>query len=162
MRVLLTFQLHGEDEPHELEMSSTDYFDPPEEGELVLEDAVERHVFLHDYLGVESERVKWIVARAWAGGRSTLRRAQYLDGDRSIMEHIVDVNGDEEIILSTRLPSRDWHTTRLLKPRDASWSVSVNALSADGPTRDQPAALDFCGRWEFEDRQSFSRVGCNL
>ena len=159
MEVSLTYQLHDHGEPQKLELSPADFFDPLEAGESFWDDAVERHLLLHEYLGVEPARVKWMVARVSDGGRTRLTRAQYLDGDNVLMQHTVDEHQGEEIILSTRLPTGESHTIRVLKPGDASWSVTANMLIHDASVDDQPSITDLCRGWTFEERKTFCQVG---
>lgn len=159
MRITLSYQLDDGGAPRRMELDPAEYLDPLEAGESAWEDGVERHLLLHEYVGVEPAQVRWVVAEVTDAGRTRIRRAQYLDGDSVLMEHSIDEDRGEEIVLSTRLPGGEWHTIRVAKPGDATWAVTVNNLTPDAPEGDASPIHDMCPNWTFAEREGFSRVG---
>ena len=159
MEIRLMYQLADDGEPRELAIAPEDYFDPIENNDSYWDDAVERCLFLHDYLDTDPARLRWIVARLSDSGRVRLRRALYLDGCDVTMEHLVEEDGDEEIILGTLLPDGDWHIVRVRRPRDGAWTVTMNSLAGDEPVNGKYPSRDLCKNWSFEELIAFSTIG---
>ena len=158
MNIRLTYEtLDGA--RHTVALSPDDYFDPLEPGEGYWHDGVERCDQLHDYLEVPAVRLRWLVARISEGGQVRQRRAQYLSGDAVMMEHTIDEQGEEEIILSVCLPSGDWHITRVFKPGEQSWSVVNSSLIQDETDGAGALSADLCSDWTYQQRLAFCSVG---
>lgn len=157
MKITLSYQLtYGE--PKEIELSPEDYYDPIRDNESYWNDAIEKCNFLHEYLSDPPDRIRWIVARIVDDDHVRLRRAQYLNGDKVMMEHTINEYKEEELILSALLASGEWHTIRVVKPQDQLWSVTVNSLDMDEPLDGRFSSIDLCKNWMFDERKAFCRI----
>ncbi len=75
------------------------------------------------------------------------------------MEHCVEEDGEERILLDTLLPDGNWHIVRVRKPRDHCWTVSTNRLASDEPVNGQYPSRNLCKNWSFEELMAFSTIG---
>jgi hypothetical protein len=162
MNILVEYQLVGCSRRHRLKISPQDYFDPIEEGQNYWDHGIEKKIFLHEYLKVDPDQIKWIVAHESKGSQKRIRRAQYLDGDNVTMEHIVDENKEEQINLGARLPdSEEWHVIRMVKRPGKAWSVIFNEIGSDIPIDGEFESTDLCKQWTYEELEEFGEIGNN-
>lgn len=155
MKIQLTYQLAAGGDPIRSDVTPEEFFDPLDHGETYWDNGVQRYVFLHEHLGIEPEKLKWVVARLTAGEGIRIQRAQYLDGDNVTLQHTVDEDQEEELIVSTALPDDQWNVVRLLKSPGDTWKMTLNDLVRD-PAEGMPSGSDLCKGWTFEERKAFS------
>jgi len=162
MNISIEYLLIGCSKRRRLNISPQDYFDPIEEGENYWDHGFEKNLFLHEYLNVDPDQIKWIVECQSKGSQKRIRRAQYLDGDCVTMEHIVDENKEEQINLGAFLvDSEEWHVIRLLKKPGKAWSVVLNILGSDVPIDGEFESTDLCKQWTYEELEEFGEIGNN-
>lgn len=109
MKITFTYQLIGCCQQHQLEIDPHDYFDPIEDGENYWDHGIEKKIFPHEYLDellyINPDQIKWIVVRESRGNQTRISRVQYLDGDCATMQHVIDENKEEKIILGALVDS---------------------------------------------------------
>jgi len=73
------------------------------------------------------------------------------------MDHIIDLDGSEEIILSNELEKNKWHIIRTQKSANGSWSVVENGL-IDETLEVKQVCTDYEGEWSYEELVSFCEI----
>lgn len=155
MEITITYCLLAETVSREMKLTPEQYYDPLEAGENYWDDGIERCVFPYRYLDFEPEEIKWVIARVSHEERVRYWRVQHLNGDKAMMQHVVDENAEEEIILSTLLPNGDWHSARILKPQGACWAVTRLAIDKD----ESGESKNLVANWSFDELKAFSKIG---
>lgn len=158
MKITFTYQLVGSCEQHRLEIDPHDYFDPIEDDENYWDHGINKKLFLHEYLDINPGQIKWIVARLSKGNQTRIRRAQYLDGERVTMEHIINENREERIILGALVDSKRGHNIHLLKKHGRAWSVVYNSLDSDEVIDGKFESTDLCKQWTYEELEDFGKI----
>ena len=140
-----------------LRLSPEEYFDPLEPGETFEEDGIPAYQYAFDYIGCSADELKWSIEKISGSKGTRLVRSQYLDGDRSMMEHVIDPDGSEEIILSNEIEKDKWHIIRIRKSPNGSWSVIRNGLIDETPQAKQ-INTDYEGDWQYEEMVNFGQI----
>ncbi|MHC4117742.1 MAG: hypothetical protein ACYSWO_09575 [Planctomycetota bacterium] len=159
MNISVEYQLIGCSRQYRFNIAPEDYFDPIEKGENYWDHGVDKKFFLHEYLNIDPDQVKWIVACESRGTQRRIRRVQYLDGDRATMEHVVDEHGEERIILGAFVDCEESHIIHLLKKPGRAWSVVHNSLGSEAITDGEYESKDLCKQWTYEELEEFGTIG---
>jgi hypothetical protein len=154
MKITIKYQLLSSSKSIIRTLSKEEYYDPIEENEDYWHHGIPRFVFLHEYLNINSNRIKWIMLIIKYGKHTRTRISQYLSGDKVLMEHTVDENLDEEIILSTELNKKQWHIIRVLKPKGKKWTTTLNNIVIDKTGK----IIDYCKNWKYKQLIQFSNL----
>jgi hypothetical protein len=157
MVIIIRFLRRGESAPHTLELSPEEYFDPPDNGEVLVVRSVPKYQDAYRYTGYKEEDMCWTVLDVSDGSDFWRVRSQLLEGARSQMTHSSQPDGSEEIIHQTEICPGCWHTIRTLKLPSQSWAVTMNHLTVEKPGH-LSGDRDFCGKWSFQDLKAFGEV----
>ena len=141
-----------------VEMAPEEYFDPLGEGESFWNDGIEKYVFPHEYVNVPVEDLKWLTVCVSELGSRRVDRCQYLNGADVMMQHSIDENEDEELILSTKISDQDYHTTRIRKPSSKSWAVYYDRIDSDVMEGGKYATKELVTNWTSDEIKAFSEV----
>ena len=158
MKITFTYQVEGEKEPRIMYIDPVDYYDPIDHRENYWDDGIEKFVFPHEYVKTPVAQLKWLTVLIAMKNKARVSRCQYIDGEKTMMHHTIDEDGEEEIIVSTQLPDQSWHTTRILKPPTKSWAVYVDSIDSDIQVDDKYPSNNLCKRWSFKDLKGFSNI----
>jgi hypothetical protein len=98
------------------------------------------------------------VVRESRGNQTRIQRVQYLDGDRATMNHVIDENKEERIILGALVDSEQWHIIHLLKKPGRAWTVVHNSLGSDVMIDGKFESTDLCKQWTYEELEDFGMI----
>jgi hypothetical protein len=157
MEIKITYFLKKEQETRTINLSPEEYFDPLEPGETFEENGVPTYQYTFDYIGCSANELKWSIEKISSSKGTRILRSQYLDGDRSMMEHIIDPDGSEEIIHSNQIEKDKWHIIRTYKSSNGSWSVIRNGL-IDETSKAKQMSTEYEGDWSYEELKNFCEI----
>ena len=83
MKIRIRYSCWDEPEPQELELSPADYFDPPDEGEVLSVDSAPKHQDPSEYTGHTTDELQWALVEITDGSSLLRVRSQFLDGKQS-------------------------------------------------------------------------------
>jgi hypothetical protein len=158
MNVLITYLVRNETESRVLELLPEAYFEPLDDLDVSWRiDDVPKHQDAFEYTGYLAENLCWTVLEIRDGNSLRRVRTQFLDGISSMMTHLVDPDGSEEIIHQTEVCAGCWHTIRTSRQAGKAWTVVMNEVTAVGSNR-LLRDRGYCGRWSFEAMQEFGNL----
>lgn len=158
IKIKISYVTFQNSEVKDIYLKPEEYFDSLEEGENYWDDGIDKFIFPHEYLNISVSSLKWLTIIVSKGKEKRISRCQYLDGDNVTMNHSVDENGEEEIILSAKISEQSYHTTRILKPKSKSWAVYVDSIDSDVQIEGKYNSINLCKNWSFEELKSFSKI----
>lgn len=133
MEIRISYKLIDHPEIKSLLLTPEEYYDSLEANESFEDNGVPRFNNTHEYIGLAAKKLKWSIIKITCDKGISYLRSQYLDGDRSMMEHTIDYDGSEEIIHSNEIEKDKWHIIKTHKTLNSSWQVIMNALIDDNP-----------------------------
>jgi len=158
MKISIEYLTVGDKSKKSIQLSPEEFFDALDAGENYWEDGVEKYIFPHEHLSIPVPTLKWIEVTKRQGNLVRTYRCQYLDGDKSMTQHTVSENGDEEIITSSLIAENTYHTTRLIKSSDGVWSTYVDSIDSDVEVGGKYDSKNLIKSWLFDELKEFSNV----
>lgn len=157
MRITIRYQVRDESTSRQLELTPDEYFDPPDPGERLNVRSVARRMETHHYTSFSAKELAWTLLEITEGTDFWRVRTQFLDGQRSCMQHTQQSDGSEEIIHQSRLSEHCWHTVRVLKESGKLWATTCDSLIVEQATT-LTSHKDIAERTSFADRIAFGNV----
>ena len=158
MKITIRYMLHGEDSERTLSLQPEEYFDPLDDDESYLKDGCASRAFDHEYLDVPTKSLKYLISILEEGTKNHIVRAQYLDGDDVLMQHVKDFDESEELIVSKTEGSGMIHIARIKKPAGSNWSLVYNSLASDVFEDGKYATEDLIKNWSKDELERFSSL----
>jgi hypothetical protein len=157
MQIEITYLFRNSKDSQIIKLNPEEYFDPLEPGETFEEDGIPIYSDAFDYIGCSAHDLEWAIEKILSGKGKRIVRRQYLDGDRSMMVHVTEPDGSEEIIHSTEIEKDKWHIIRTYKSSNGSWSVIMNGLTDENPKTNH-ANISYEECWSYEKLVNFCKI----
>ncbi|OGU66979.1 MAG: hypothetical protein A2499_17485 [Stygiobacter sp. RIFOXYC12_FULL_38_8] len=156
MEIRISYKLKEHLEIKSLLLTPEEYFDPIEANESFEDNGVPRFNSTYEYIGLTAKELKWAIIKITCDKGISYLRSQYLDGDRSMMEHTIDYDGSEVIIHSNEIEKDKWHIIKIHKTLNSSWRVIMNVLIDDKPNSESDSK-NYIVEMSKEDLFEFSK-----
>lgn len=129
MKIKVTYKV--KDEPKKsVYLTSEEYFDSLDEGENYENHGIAKFNYTEEYLNISTSMLEWAeieIIKAKIGHKI---RTQYSDDGKSRMTQRRDLDGHEEIIVSSQLTNLDMHIVRIHK-ENKTWQLNYNGVITD-------------------------------
>ncbi|MEM1221593.1 MAG: hypothetical protein AAGH40_02430 [Verrucomicrobiota bacterium] len=156
MKIEIEYLALDESTPVILELKPDDFYDPVALGENYWEHGIERLVFPYEHIQKEPSQLKWLILREQNEEMVRLHRIQFLDGEKSMMQHTVDEHGEEKIIYSCTQGDES-HIHRFIKPAKEMWTTTQNQRASDKKTGEGYKTENLTKNWSHSDLLSFAK-----
>ncbi|MCU0239727.1 MAG: hypothetical protein MUC29_09810 [Pyrinomonadaceae bacterium] len=130
MKIKIHYKIKDELEKY-VDLTPEEYFDPIDEDETYENDAIPKFNHAEEYLEISTEMLEWTNIEISETNRGQSIKTQYFDEGKSWMIHRKDLDGYEEIILSSQLNSSNVHIARVHKDNNENWQVNYDGVITD-------------------------------
>lgn len=127
MKIQICYKVRDEDEKF-INLTAKEYFDSLDKEENFEDDGIPKFNHAEEYLNIPTKILEWTAIRISEAKVAHSIRTQFFDNGKSWMTYRKDLDGYEEIILSSRLNDSDDNVVRIRKNSDVSWQVNTNVV----------------------------------
>ena len=131
MKIRIDYKIKDKAEKF-IDLTVEEYFDPldEDENENYEDDGIAKFNHAEEYLEISTSMLEWTEIHITETKISHIIRTQYFDEGKSRMSQRKDLDGYEEIIVSSQLNSSDVHIVRIHKANE-KWQINYDGVITD-------------------------------